>query len=155
MHFIHSTPIVHTDTRITPNSYACKGIRLSHHLRSPLAFCALAYSWPLCNDRRYPRTAPLTSTAKRPHHISQSRLPTHMGIPNPTGNNKHNKNDDSDSWLDNLLKEAWETYTDLPPTQKFYTQIIYLSVVISGALSMGATFVRVYLALLVNFEFGF
>lgn len=149
------TPVFHNRAQITPNGSAWKGISpLPHSLLSPLAFCAPAYTRPLCNDRRYPYAAPLTLTAKRPGHTNQSRLPTHMRIPDPTGNNRDNKNNDRDSWLDHLVKETRAVYTELTPTQQFYTQIIYITVVVSGTMYMGATLVRVYSALLLSSEFG-
>lgn len=55
--------------------------------------------------------------------------------------------------VDALLRQARESYDALPPPQQLYVQGVYLTVVISGMLSVGATMVRVYALLRSASEF--
>lgn len=63
-------------------------------------------------------------------------------------------NKDKEPPVDMLLRRARESYEALPPPQQFYVQCVYLAVVISGMLSVGATMVRMYAALRAASEFA-
>lgn len=62
-------------------------------------------------------------------------------------------NNGDEALVDVWIRQAREAYDALPPLQQLYVQCVYLTVVISGMLSVGATMVRMYAALRSGTEF--
>lgn len=150
-----SIPIVYTDTRATRDNSPYKGSLISFPaVMSPLAFCVPVLSPFSRSGTRLRRVTSLVSNPIRLQPTNQSRLSPLMSSSDPTGKGKKNKNNLDGSWLDKLLKKARESYTNFPHSQQFYVQLLYLTVVISGALYMGATLVRIYTVMRHGFEFS-